>query len=423
MRVDPKAQPLFIYNIFPSLVGEVNKWFAHVERASDMGFNWIFLNPIHLTGASGSLYAIRDHFRLSPVFFPSEDPQKQWDDLAAFVRRCRQRGIDVMVDLVLNHTAYDNPLTRDHRDWYKKNPDGTLKNPGAVDDQAPGGYVVWGDLSEIDNENSPDRHNLYEYWWRVVDMFLGVGVRGFRCDSAYQVPMDLWRLLISRAKSKEAAAIFCGESLGCPMEKTLALAQAGFDYVFNSGKWWDFRQEWFLEQMNMMAGKARTICFPESHDTRRLAEEYGGDARRVKQRYLFSALISSGVMILIGFEYGFRKKPHVVRCNPYDWEGAHFDITDFIREVNALKRQHRLLCEDNRLERVESSNHEILALRKTSLDGSESALILFNLSDRRQEMPLTPIWQRFNFRPLPSGAQAAMACLRPWGAAVIKLAK
>jgi len=346
------------------------------------------------------------------------------DAFAAFVRRCRQRGVEVMVDLVIDHTAYDNPLTRDHRDWYKKNPDGTLKNPGAVDDQAPGGYVVWGDLSEIDNENSPDRHNLHEYWWRVIEMFLNLGVRGFRCDSAYQVPMDLWRMLIGRAKAKAPDAIFCGESLGCPMEKTLALAQAGFDYVFNSGKWWDFRQEWLLEQMNMLAGKARSICFPESHDTRRLADEYNGDVRRVKQRYLFSALIASGVMILVGFEYGFRKKPHVVRSNPYDWEGASFDITDFIREVNALKRKYRALGEDNRLERVDCGNHDVLALRKSTLDGAESILLLFNLTDRDQEMALAPLWRRLNVQPMrTASSEPSSARLRPWGAAVIKLTK
>ncbi len=175
----------FIYNLFPSLLGEVDKWVPHVERAVEMGFNWLFLNPIHLTGASGSLYAIRDYFQFNPAFFPYEPFEAQKDRLNGFVCECRDMGAEVMIDLVINHTAYDNPLTRDHRNWYKLNDDGSIKNPGAKDDQAPGGYVVWGDLNEIDNEHSSDRNSLWEYWWSVVEMYLSCGVRGFRCDAAY----------------------------------------------------------------------------------------------------------------------------------------------------------------------------------------------------------------------------------------------
>ena len=33
-----------------------------------MGFNWIFLNPIHYPGFSGSLYAVKDYYALNPLF-------------------------------------------------------------------------------------------------------------------------------------------------------------------------------------------------------------------------------------------------------------------------------------------------------------------------------------------------------------------
>jgi len=241
------AQPAptpFIYNLFPTLVGEVSKWLPHVERAADMGFNWVFLNPIQITGASGSLYSIRDYFKLSPILFPQETPEEQFEAFRKFVKKSRELGVEVMVDLVINHTAYDNPLTRTNRNWYRINDDGSIKNPGAADDHAPGGYVVWGDLSEIDNECSPDLPNLYEYWWKMVDMFLDLGVRGFRCDAAYQIPFELWQMLIRRAKEKAPDSRFFAESLGCPIEDTIILAEAGHDFVFNSGKWWDYRKVW-----------------------------------------------------------------------------------------------------------------------------------------------------------------------------------
>ncbi len=39
-----------IYNLFPLLAGTIEQWHAHLERIAGMGFNWIFLNPIHYAG-------------------------------------------------------------------------------------------------------------------------------------------------------------------------------------------------------------------------------------------------------------------------------------------------------------------------------------------------------------------------------------
>jgi starch synthase (maltosyl-transferring) len=427
MSDNDSADIPFIYNLFPKLVGEVGKWFPHVERAADMGFNWVFLNPIQLTGASGSLYSIRDYFKFSPVFFPQDDPEEQKKAFKGFVDRCRDRGTEVMVDLVINHTAYDNPLTKQHRNWYKINDDGSIKNPGAVDDKAPGGYVVWGDLSEVDNAGSPDKENLHEYWWKVVELFLELGVRGFRCDAAYQVPAELWKKLIERAKDRAPETRFFAESLGCPIEQTVELAGVGHDFVFNSAKWWDYREDWFLDQLQVLAGDAQSVAFPESHDTERLAAEWNSDVARIKQHYLFTALISSGVLITIGFEYGFQKKPHVVHANPLDYEGANYDLTDFIREVNEIKRQQPLFQQDNHVERIDAGDADVLVLRKTSLDRKQSALLLFNGSGGEQEVRIGCILKELEaptLEPLPiPGAPSVPASIRlqGWGSAVLDL--
>ena len=58
---------MIVYNLFPLLAGPFPRWKEHLGRASTMGFNWVFLNPIQLPGASGSLYSIADYFRLNPL--------------------------------------------------------------------------------------------------------------------------------------------------------------------------------------------------------------------------------------------------------------------------------------------------------------------------------------------------------------------
>ena len=60
-----------IYNLFPRLAGTFDNWSEHTDRAAEMGFNWVFINSIHYPGLSGSLYSIKDYYRINPDFAPS----------------------------------------------------------------------------------------------------------------------------------------------------------------------------------------------------------------------------------------------------------------------------------------------------------------------------------------------------------------
>jgi starch synthase (maltosyl-transferring) len=61
-RVSNLASGPRIYNLFPLLVGTISAWRAELPRIAAMNFDWVYVNPFHETGGSGSLYAIRDPF-------------------------------------------------------------------------------------------------------------------------------------------------------------------------------------------------------------------------------------------------------------------------------------------------------------------------------------------------------------------------
>ena len=79
------------------------------------------------------------------------------------------------------------------------------------------------------------------------------------------------------------------------------------------------------------------MAFPESHDTPRLAGETNGHEGVQRQRYAFSAGFSAGVMMPVGYEFGFRKQVNGVDTMPSDWERQSFDLIPFITRVNRLK--------------------------------------------------------------------------------------
>src|SRR5262249_24223893 len=140
---------------------------------------------------------------------------------------------------------------------------------------------------------------------------------------------------------------------------------------------------WCLDQYQQLAPLVPTVSFAESHDTERLAADLQGDQAAVKLRYAFSALFSSGVMMPMGFEYGFQRRLSVVDTESKDWESPQWDLSSFIAAVNRLKASHRVFNEEGPIEPVDAGNERVFAFVKSSRDRTERVIVLLN-KDRRQ---------------------------------------
>lgn len=366
---------MIIYNLFPLLTGKFTGWESHFSRVSDMGFNWIFVNPIQRVGTSGSLYSITDYMDFNPLFVDPETERKPQEQVREMIASAEKLGLKVMVDLVINHCSTDSGLIRTHPQWFVREPDGRIAHPFAYED---GKKVVWKDLARFDHLNTQDKEGLFRFFLSVMDFLCDLGFRGFRCDAAYQVPGSLWKRLITETMKKYSGVFFFAETLGSPSDLTRKTAEAGFDYIFNSSKWWDFYSPWLMEQYLLTREIAPSISFPESHDTIRLCEELGGNIEGLKQRYLFSAFFSSGVMMPIGFEFGFRKRLHVVNTRPEDWEETGIDLTSFIGRVNSIKSERAIFQEEAPTEILHYENPNILLMWKASIRTREEALLILN---------------------------------------------
>jgi starch synthase (maltosyl-transferring) len=370
--------PLLVYNLFPTLAGPPERWIDHARRARRMGFDWLYLNPFHYPGFSGSLYAIKEHERLHPALVPAGGA-RSLEVLRPVLRAIRDLGLGALMDLVVNHVARDSPLVTRRPGWFRRDAGGQVVSPRAIDPADASNVTVWGDLAEVDNETAEDREGLWAFWEALVRRGLDLGFAGFRCDAAYKVPAALWGRLIERARQARPDVLFVAETLGCRLEEMAALADAGFDYFYNSSKWWDFEAPWALEQHERFGRVAPSIAFPESHDTPRLAAETGGSQAIQRQRYAFAAFFSGGAQITMGYEFGFRRALDVVATRPEDWEEPAFDLTDFIAGVNALKHGHPLLHREGRLWPLASPAPAVTVLRRWSDDaGSHRGLILIN---------------------------------------------
>ena len=368
-----------------------------------------FINPVNYSGFSGSLYSIKDYFRLNTLFALDERDEISWGSLKTFITKCHAYGLKFMIDIVFNHTAIDSPLISEHQSWFKKKwvvfekSSGNkinffekdekptdkeypsekyeikwqIANPYAINPENANEIQIWGDLAEIDYD-SPDVDSILDYWKKLFDFYDILGIDGYRVDAAYQVPSKIWENLLSYVKNKNPGVIFYAETLGATLEQYDALSNANFDFIASSSKWWDYTAPWCLEQYNNYRKFAPSISFPENHDSIRVAFETDGRQDVQEFKYFFAAFFSAGVIMPLGYEFGFKTKIDVVNSSPSDFEEPRFDISDFILTVNKFKQRFRCLNEDGEIMHYEYSDLSVLILKKCSIDKNQQILLIYN---------------------------------------------
>ena len=156
-----------------------------LPRLRKLGVDILWLMPIHPIGALnrkgslGSPYSVRDYYAVNPEFGTE-------DDLRRFIDAAHEQGFHVILDLVANHTAWDNALVSEHPDWYEKTWDGKFR---------PTPWWDWSDIIDLDWSQPGVREHVggaMEHWVRDF------GVDGFRADVAGYVPVDFWETMRAR---------------------------------------------------------------------------------------------------------------------------------------------------------------------------------------------------------------------------------
>jgi glycosidase len=159
---------------------------AQLPRLREMGVDIVWLMPIQpigqvaRKGTLGSYYSIRDYTAANPEFGTLAD-------VRALVKAAHALGMKVILDWVANHTAFDHPWVREHKDWYKLDARGepypVTFNAGQTNAES------WSDVTALNYDRPALRDAMIAamaFWVREA------GLDGFRCDVASLVPTPCW---------------------------------------------------------------------------------------------------------------------------------------------------------------------------------------------------------------------------------------
>jgi starch synthase (maltosyl-transferring) len=365
-----------------------------LPRVAAMGFDVLYFPPIHPIGKinrkgrnnnvrsekgePGSPWAIGSdeggHKSILPALGTLEDFKK-------LITEAKKMGIDVAMDIAFQ-CAPDHPYVKDHPDWFKQRPDGSIQYA----ENPPKKYQ---DIYPF-NFESDDWKNLWEELKSVFFYWIEQGVVVFRIDNPHTKPIPFWQWVIAEVHKIYPDVIFLSEAFTRP--KIMAsLAKVGFTQGYTYFTWRVSKQE-IIEYMNeLVYGPSRNYFrpnfWPNTPDILPYHLQNAGENSFIL-RYAMAATLSSNFGVY-GPSYEFYENTPIEGKEEYwnseKYEVRHYDwkrtnrMTDIMSILNRIRKENPALQSTWNIQFCTIENTQLLAYLKATDDLSNIILCVVNL--------------------------------------------
>jgi starch synthase (maltosyl-transferring) len=383
----------------PNRSGTFRDAAARLPYIADLGFDVVYLAPIHPIGRSfrkgrnngltagprdpGSPWAIGSdeggHTAIEPGL-------GTFTDFELFRDEAARLGLEVALDLAWQCSP-DHPWVREHPEWFRHRPDGTIKYA----ENPPKKYQ---DIYPLDFE-CEDWPALWRELLRVTLFWVEHGVRIFRVDNPHTKAFGFWEWLIHEVHARSPEAIFLAEAFTRPKPMRY-LAKCGFTQSYTYFTWRNTKDE-IVEYFSELTGTEvaeylRPNLFANTPDILHEYLQHGGRAA-FEARLLLAATLGASYGIYNGFELAEHRaiagteeyadsEKYQIRL--WDWDRPGH-IKELVARVNQIRQQHRALQFDRTLRFHRTDNPQIVAYSKTSPDGESRLFVVVNLDPRHMQ--------------------------------------
>jgi starch synthase (maltosyl-transferring) len=395
------------YELFPRSAGDAGHHgtFQDVERRlgyiADMGFDVLYFPPIHpigrvnRKGANNALSAGPDDVGSPWAIGSAEGGHKSilphlgtLEDFRHLLQEARKLGLDIALDIAFQ-CAPDHPYVREHPQWFKHRPDGSVQ----FAENPPKKYQ---DIYPFDFDND-DWRALWLELKSIVTFWISNGVRVFRVDNPHTKPFPFWEWLIAEIKDDHPEVIFLAEAFTRP-KVMHRLAKVGFSQSYTYFTWRNSKQE-LLDYFTELSGGTgreyfRPNVWPNTPDI--LHETLQTGMRSVfAARLVLAATLSAN--------YGIYGPPfELLQSAPRDGGGEEYrdsekyqlrhwslqnadSLYSFIARVNRIRRDNSALQSDASLRFCPIDNDQLIAYVKMDADSGNAILTVVNLDPSRPQ--------------------------------------
>lgn len=374
---------------------------AQLPRISDMGFDVLYLPPIHPIGQ-----AFRKGKNNTPSALPG-DVGSPWGigaadgghnaihaelgtlaDFRHLLAAARARGIEVALDIAYQCSP-DHPWVKAHPNWFRRRPDGTIQYA----ENPPKKYQ---DIYPIDFE-SEDWQGLWRALADVIYFWIGQGVSIFRVDNPHTKAFPFWEWMIGEVKAKHPETIFLSEAFTRP-KIMYRLAKLGFTQSYTYFTWRNTAaelKEYFTELTRTQVREFfRPNLWPNTPDILPEFLQWSGRAGFMARLVLAATLGASYGMYGPAYELCVNTpiapgKEEYLDSEKYElkaWPlGAPGDLTDFITRVNRIRRENPALHSDQSLCFHPTDNPELLCYSKIDRASDNRIVTIVNLDPNNKQ--------------------------------------
>lgn len=368
---------------------------ARLPYVASMGFDVLYLPPIHPVGAS-----FRKGRNNSTVVVPG-DPGSPWaigsaegghksvhpelgtlEDFRHLVAAAAQAGLEIALDIAFQ-CAPDHPYVTEHPEWFRRRPDGTIQYA----ENPPKKYQ---DIYPFDFETEQWRE-LWAELKSVVEFWAEQGVRIFRVDNPHTKPFPFWEWLIGEVKRDYPETVFLAEAFTRP-KALYGLAKRGFTQSYNYFPWrntkWELTQ--YLTELTQTEVREHTgpSLWPNTPDILTEYLQFGGRPAFMARFILAATLGPSYGIYGPAFELCENHPLAPGREEYLDSEKYEIKVWDIDRatslreligQVNRIRRENPAFHTNHNLRFHDVDSEQIIAYSKSSVDGTNQVLVVVNL--------------------------------------------
>lgn len=383
----------------PGQHGTFRDCIARVPEIADLGFNVLYLTPIHPVGRTnrkgknnavkaepgdvGSFYAIGNEHGGHDAIEPQLGTL---DDFRDLVSACHRHGMEIALDIAIQCSP-DHPWLKQHPEWFKRRPDGSIRYA----ENPPKKY------EDIVNPDfyCDDRIGL---WTALRDVFLfwvGHGVRIFRVDNPHTKPFPFWEWLIREVQSRDPGVIFLAEAFTRP-KVMKGLAKLGFTQSYTYFTWRTHKAEIEAYLAELTGYPERDYYRPNFFVTTPdilPVQLQTGEPWLFKARAALAVTGSSNYGIYNGFELieyePLPGREEYINSEKYeirtrDWNKPG-NIKDYLKRLNTIRRANPALLQTANLSFLQTNDDNVTGFLKESPGGDNAVACAIALSRTPKE--------------------------------------
>jgi len=344
-----------------------------LPRLKDLGVDILWLMPIHpigeekRQGTKGSPYAVKDYLAINPDLGTDAD-------LKAFITTAHEQGMEVWLDWVANHTAWDHSWVKEHIDFYAE------KNG-----QRPYSPDGWTDVVELDYSNPALRQAMIDamkYWVSEFD------IDGYRCDAVSFVPVDFWKE--ARAQVDAIKPITWLAESDNPAYA--AVFDMDYAWAFNTSLN-EFGHQQNLDQLvaacnklvnNPNYAEKSRMVYLSNHDLNAFEgtefSRYGNNVLPLTALYF---TVYDMPLIYNGQEIGMNKALSLFEHDPIPWQPTNATYLDLFKRLTRLKRTQPALTGGKGRSPINRypTNHDDQVLVYSRTQQNNEVLVMLNFSN------------------------------------------